>query len=145
MSVAEYRTHMSLWALLAAPLIAGHDVRAATAETNALLTEPEVIAIDQDSLGRQGKRVTQDGTTEVWARELNGGRFAVGLFNRGEIAADVTMGAGRVGLKGAYRAREVWSRKDLGTVGESVTETVAPHGVALLLLEPQSAEEETGD
>jgi len=138
MSVAEYRTHMSLWALLAAPLIAGHDVRAATAETNALLTDPEVIAIDQDSLGRQGKRVSQDGTTEVWARELNGRRFAVGLFNRGEGAADVTMAAARVGLEGAYRAREVWSRKDLGPVGESVTETVAPHGVALLLLEPAS-------
>ena len=101
-----------------------------------------MIAIDQDSLGRQGKRISQDGSTEVWARELNGRRLAVGLFNRGETAADVKTTAASLGLQGAYRAREVWSRKDLGAVGESLTATVAPHGVALLLLEPERAAEE---
>src|SRR5258706_9501848 len=82
MAPDEYRTHLNLWAMLAAPLMLGNDVRIMTRETLATLTNEEVIAIDQDALGRQAKRVSQNGTTEVWALPLSYGLTAVALFIR---------------------------------------------------------------
>ena len=90
MTHTEYRTHMSLWSLLAAPLLAGNDLEDMSPETIDLLTNPEVIAINQDPLGRQARRVAQDGDLEVWAKPLADGRVAAGLFNRGEAPATVT-------------------------------------------------------
>ena len=87
MTPDEYRTQLNLWAVLAAPLMLGNDVRIMTRETLATLTNEEVIAIDQDPLGRQGKRVSQNGTTEVWARPLADGSTAVAFFNRGDQSA----------------------------------------------------------
>ena len=87
MTDAEYRAHFSLWAILAAPLMAGNDIRAMTDATRAILTAPEVIAVDQDALGRQGRRVRQDDGVEVWVRELASGARAVALLNRGESPA----------------------------------------------------------
>src|SRR5258708_35042971 len=89
MTAAEYRTHMSLWAVLAAPLIAGHDVSSSSPETIALLTNREVIAIDQDPLGRPGRRVVQRGPLEVWTRPLEGKRTAVAPFIRGAAPANI--------------------------------------------------------
>src|SRR5262249_40490429 len=82
MSTDEYKTHMTLWSILAAPLLAGNDVRNMTSATRDILLNPEVIAIDQDKAGRQGKRVAQSGDQEIWVRELGGGDLAVGVFNR---------------------------------------------------------------
>ena len=79
----EYRTHFSLWALLAAPLIAGNDLRNMTAETKEILLNREVIAVDQDKLGKAATQISKDGDKEVWARPLDKGAYAVGLFNRG--------------------------------------------------------------
>ncbi|RDJ93981.1 glycoside hydrolase family 27 protein, partial [Lacticaseibacillus rhamnosus] len=90
MSNTEYRTHMSLWSLLAAPLLAGNDLRAIPPDIFEILTNKEVIAIDQDPLGKQATRVAKDGDLEVWARPLSGGAYAVGLFNRGAATAKVT-------------------------------------------------------
>src|SRR2546423_15061094 len=81
MSADEYRTHMSLWALLAAPLLTGNDVRAMTAQTRTILTNTEVVAIDQDPLGRQATRAARHDTTEVWTRPLADGGTAIGVFN----------------------------------------------------------------
>ncbi len=145
MTPAEYRTHLSLWALLAAPLIAGHDVRASTPETIALLTHPEVIAIDQDALGRQGRRVRANGATEVWSRPLANGRLAVGLFNKGETPAAIRLSLGDLGLEGPYRAREVWSRRDLGVLGGELAGNVEPHGVELVVLEPGAPKATTSE
>src|SRR6184192_4588230 len=77
MSEMEYKTHMSLWAILAAPLLAGNDLRSMKPEINAILTNREVIAVDQDKLGKQGQRAWQTGEQEVWTRQLAGGRWAV--------------------------------------------------------------------
>jgi alpha-galactosidase len=82
MNAEEYRTHMSLWALLAAPLLAGNDLSTMKPETIAMLTNREVIAIDQDRLGKQADRVWAEGSQEIWARPLADGSKAVGIFNR---------------------------------------------------------------
>jgi alpha-galactosidase len=139
MSTAEYRTHMSLWAMLAAPLIAGHDVRRSSPETIALLTNREVIAIDQDPLGTAGRRVVQRGPLEIWTRPLSAGRTAVALFNRSDATASVDATFAELALQGPASAREVWSGRDLGVLEEKIAAEVEPHGVALLVLTPAKA------
>jgi alpha-galactosidase len=134
MTHAEYRTHMALWSLLAAPLLAGNDLRDMSQETIELLTHPEVIAIDQDPLGRQARRVSQEGELEVWARPLADGRMAAGLFNRGEEPASVTARWADLGLDGWVHVRDTWAKKDLGSFADSFTAEVEPHGVVLVVL-----------
>jgi len=137
----EYRSHMSLWAMLAAPLIAGNDLRSMTPPTREILTNPEVIAIDQDALGREGKRVSKSGDAEVWARTLRDGSYAIALFNRGTQAASVTARWEDVGIVGEYGVRDVWSHEARGPHDKEYSTTVAPHAVVLLRLakEPRSA------
>jgi alpha-galactosidase len=128
----EYRTHMSLWCILAAPLIAGNNLVSMTAATKAILTNPEVIAIDQDPLGVQGHRVTQEGPLEVWMKPLEDGSKAVGLFNRGWGAMPVTVGLRDLGVGNSATVRDLWARKDLGRFQEIYTVLVPQHGVALI-------------
>jgi hypothetical protein len=90
MTDTEYRTHMSLWSMLAAPLIAGNDVRNMSPSIIDILTNREVIAIDQDKAGQQGKPIWQSGQREIWTRELAGGDTAVAVFNRAPADAKVT-------------------------------------------------------
>lgn len=136
MTTAEYRTHVSLWAMLAAPLIAGHDVRSAAPETVALLTNKDVIAIDQDPLGRPGRRVVQREAVEIWTRALTGGRTAVALFNRGTTAVRVDTPLQGLGVTGRIGATDVWEGRSLGLLDTTVSADVAAHGVALLVLAP---------
>ena len=136
MTNTEYRTHMSLWSLLAAPLLAGNDLTKASPEIMDILLNKEVIAIDQDPLGKQATRVFKEGDLEVWARPLQGGAFAVGLFNRGPSTAKVTARWSDVGLQGSARVRDLWKHKDLGVSAEAFSSDVPSHGVTLLKLEP---------
>jgi alpha-galactosidase len=131
MNAGEYRTHMSLWALLAAPLLAGNDLSTMKPETLAILTNREVIAIDQDALGRQGDRVKAEGPLEVWAKPLKGGAKAVGLFNLSDQPAYVEVTFSEVGFKGPVKARDVWGAKDLGAL-KSYRALILAHGVMLL-------------
>ena len=129
----EYRTHISLWALLAAPLILGNDVRAMTPETLAILKNPEVIAVDQDPAGRQGLPVLKAGAIEIWTKALSDGSTAVGLFNRGDAEAKIS-GDWKALLGGTpARVRDLWARAD-APVGEQFSFTVPKHGVALLVV-----------
>jgi len=132
MSADEYRTHMSLWALLAAPLLAGNDLSKMTPETKSILMNKAVIAIDQDKLGKQGDRVSQNGDLEIWAKPLSGGGKAVGLFNRGTSAATMSVKLSDVGMKAWSEIRDVWSGASLDAPDGVVKATVAPHGVVLL-------------
>jgi alpha-galactosidase len=132
MTTDEYRTHMSLWCILAAPLIAGNNLAAMDAETRDLLTNSEVIAIDQDTLGIQGHRIKQEGPIEVWAKPLQGGSTAVGLFNRGWGAMSVTLEFRDVGMGDSASVRDVWARKDLGSFREKYTAAVPQHGVVMI-------------
>ncbi len=132
MTETEYRTHMSLWALLAAPLLAGNDLRNVSPEILRILTNEEVIAIDQDLLGRQARRVKQDGDLETWTRSLEGGDVAVGLFNRGTTPAQMTIRCDELQMCGAYTLRDVWSHQDLGRFGPEYATSIPAHGVVLL-------------
>jgi alpha-galactosidase len=132
MSETEYQTHMSLWSMLAAPLIAGNDVRNVPAPILAILTNKEVIAIDQDKLGHQAKRISKSGDQEVWARDLTGGDHAVALFNLAADPAKITVAWKDIGLtKAPKRARDLWSHRDVMLSGE-YSATVPAHGVVLL-------------
>jgi len=133
MSGAEYRTHMSLWALLAAPLLAGNDLGHMTPETLSILTNPGVIAIDQDPAGIQGDRVKAEGPLEVWAKPLAGGARAVGLFNLSDLPANMEVAFADLGVTGPVSARDVWAAKDLGRLSGYKT-MVPAHGVVLLRL-----------
>ncbi|MGC2387782.1 MAG: glycoside hydrolase family 27 protein [Candidatus Acidiferrum sp.] len=132
MNLEEYRTHMSLWALLAAPLLAGNDLTAMKPETLALLTNKEVIAIDQDRLGKQADRVYTEGTEEIWARTLADGSRAVGIFNRFDWPQTIEVSFRELGYKGSVKARDIWADKDLGTLPAHYNARVPGHGVVLL-------------
>jgi alpha-galactosidase len=132
MSAVEYRTHFSMWALLAAPLIAGNDLRAMTPEIQEILLNKEVIAVDQDSLGKQGTRISKDGDTEVWSKALNGGDYAVALFNRGEQPAQVAVNWSLLGFNSDVQVRDLWKHADLGKSKTQFATEVPSHGVFLL-------------
>jgi alpha-galactosidase len=128
----ENRSQMSLWCLLAAPLIAAADLRTVSPSTLAILTNPEVIAIDHDRLGLQGRRVTAQGPLEVWTKQLADGSKAVGLFNRGEGSMPITAYFKDLGVGEAAVVRDLWKRQDLGTFKESFTAEVPMHGVVMV-------------
>ncbi|HLG99729.1 MAG TPA: glycoside hydrolase family 27 protein [Bryobacteraceae bacterium] len=133
MSDTEYRTHMSLWSMLAAPLIAGNDVRDLPDSIFRILTNREVIAIDQDPAGHQARRVWQSGDQEVWSRELANGDIAVAIFNRGDETATVTFRWADAGLsKPPVRARDLWSYSDLKLSEPTYSGAVPSHGVVML-------------
>jgi alpha-galactosidase len=133
----EYLTHMSLWALLAAPLLAGNDVRNMDGETKAILTNSEVIAVDQDSKGIQGHRLWDEGPLELWAKPLADGSYAVGLFNRGESQLPITLTFQMLGFTGSARLRDLWSHQDLPPRKDSYTAAVPKHGVVMLKVSRQ--------
>jgi alpha-galactosidase len=134
MSEPEYRTHMTLWSMLAAPLMAGNDLRDVPAPILEILTNREVIAINQDKAGKQGRRVSKAGEQEIWARDLDGGGRAVALFNRGADVASMNIDWSALGLKKAPEvARDLWAHRD---VRISAGMSVPGHGVVLLRLRP---------
>jgi len=129
----EYRTHMSLWSILAAPLLAGNDIRSMTPEIKSILMNNEVIAINQDKAGMQGKRVWQAGDQEVWVRELIGNSHAIALFNRGPAPADVSLKWSDLGIrKNPKSVRDLWQHKDIEISGPEYKVSVPMHGVVFL-------------
>jgi alpha-galactosidase len=128
----EYLTHMSLWALLAAPLLAGNDLSSMTPETLSMLTNREVIALDQDAKGIEARRISQEGPLEVWSKSLADGSVAVGLFNRGESSNPITLSFKDIGVRGRATVRDLWKAKDVGSFQQSYTEEVPRHGVVLI-------------
>jgi alpha-galactosidase len=134
MTEDEYRTHMSLWVLLAAPLIAGNDLSKMTEADKNLLMNKEAIAIDQDALGKQGDRLYQSGDFDVWTKPLSDGRVAVGLFNRSWDNREVSVDLAEIGFRNGARLRDVWKQKDLGRHSGVFTDTIPKHGVTLLIV-----------
>jgi alpha-galactosidase len=138
MSADEYRAHFSLWAMMAAPLMAGNDVARMDAVARSILLNKEVIAVDQDALGQQGHRVARDGTSEVWIKPLSGGALALLLFNRGDSPAPIRATADQLGsaVKRGARVRDLWAHRNLARWNGSFEATVAPHGVVMVRLDP---------
>ena len=131
MNSEEYRTHMALWAILAAPLLAGNDLSKMTPETVALLTNREVIAVDQDSAGQQGDRVSAEGPIEIWVRPLADGSRAVGIFNRQSEALTASVDLAKMGLPHGH-VRDLWLGKDLNGFDKPLTPLIPAHGVLFL-------------
>jgi alpha-galactosidase len=125
-------THVSLWCLLAAPLIFSGDLTRLDDFTLNLLSNDEVLEVDQDPLGKPGRRVSLDEGREVWAKDMEDGAKAVGLFNRGESQATVTAKWSDLGLKGKRTVRDLWRQQDLGTFKDEFKATVPRHGVVLV-------------
>jgi len=137
LTLPEARAHFSLWCMLAAPLIAGNDVRHMTPEIQAILTDKDVIAIDQDRLGKEGWRYRAEPGREIWVRQLADGAWAVALLNTGPAAADLALDLPSMWVfEGKFAVRDVWARKDAGTNAQMFTAHLAPHDVALLRLTP---------
>jgi alpha-galactosidase len=133
MSADEYRTHFSLWSMLAAPLMAGNDLRSMSAGTRDILANRDVIAIDQDALGREAVRAFEDGGVEVWTRPLADGALAVGIFNRNADEKQAGFPWARIGLAAApTTVRDLWRHADVAPDASLCTCVVAGHGVVLL-------------
>jgi alpha-galactosidase len=131
----EYRTHFSLWSMLAAPLMAGNDLRTMSAETRAILTNREVISIDQDALGREATRILETGGVEVWTRPLADGGMAVGIFNRNADGKQSGFSWAGIGLSAPPATmRDLWRHEDVAVVQAGFDGLIPGHGVVLLRL-----------
>jgi alpha-galactosidase len=137
LSTTECKAHFSLWCILAAPLMAGNDLRNMSVEIREILTNTEVIAIDQDSLGIQGRKVRDDGDYEVWSKPLVDGSRVVVLFNRGIADAEISVSWQEIELSIEEAAvRDLWEKKDLGRFQQSFSARVPSHGVVMVKITP---------
>jgi alpha-galactosidase len=134
MSPEEYRVEMSMWSMLAAPLILGNDLTKLDAQTLSIIGNKEVIAIDQDPLVKVGDRVWAVGQLEFWARPLKDGAEAVALFNRNQGITTMTFHLSDIGWSGPVSARDVWTHRNLPTITDTFTADVPKHGVVMLVL-----------
>jgi alpha-galactosidase len=138
MSAAEYRSHFSLWCILAAPLMAGNDVRNMSPEIAGILMNKELIAVDQDPLGLQGRRVKRSGDLDVWAKQLADGSRAVALLNRGTAESQMSVSWSDIGYPDELSAsvRDLWAKKDLGKLEGGFSAKVPSHGVVVIKVKP---------
>ena len=138
MSPDQYRAHFSLWAILAAPLMAGNDLSTMNAETRGVLTNREVIAVDQDRLGVQGRRVARSGDTEIWVKPLEGGSQAVVLLNRGPAATTIRLEWSALGLPPyvPLSLHDLWSGRTLRPATAVVRLDVPPTAAVMLRAVP---------
>lgn len=139
MSFGEYRSHFSIWALAKAPLIIGCDIRSMDSSAHDILSNTEVIAVNQDRLGVQGKKVKQNGDLEVWAGPLSGKRVAVVLWNRGSSKADITAYWSDIGLDSStvVDARDLWAHSTKGSVKGQISASVEAHDCSMYVLTPR--------
>lgn len=138
MTKEEYRAHFSMWAMFSAPLLAGNDISNMTADTKEILLNKDVIAIDQDPLGRQGHRVKKTGDLEVWSKQLQDGGRAVALLNRGPAAATISVAWTDIGYPDAISAsvRDLWTKKESSAVKGNYSVDVPSHGVVMIRVKP---------
>ncbi|MDI7775811.1 glycoside hydrolase family 27 protein [Asticcacaulis sp. EMRT-3] len=133
----EYRAHFSLWAMLAAPLIAGNDLSNMSEATKTILLNKDVIAVDQDTLGREGHRVSKDGDFEVWARPLSNGDTAVILLNRSAAMHRMTADWKALGLTNKADVKDLWSKAVKKNVQTGYTADVPSHAVVMIRVTPR--------
>jgi MYXO-CTERM domain-containing protein len=137
-------TIMSLWSILPSPLIFGGNLQSLTTDTmtgpwtTALLTNEEVLAVNQDAAGTHAKRIVQQGTTEVWARDITGGRKAVALFNRGTADATVAVTFAQLGVTGTPTVRDLWNRADVTGMTTGISVNVPYSAAMMYVLSPPS-------
>jgi hypothetical protein len=128
----EQYTHISLWSMLSAPLLIGCDLTKLDEFTLNLLTNDEVLAIDQDPLGSQAVPVIKKGDMQVWKKKLADGNYAIGIFNLGKESGSFTLNFSDAGLKGSVKLRDLWRQKELGAFNDKYEAKVPSHGVVLI-------------
>ena len=138
LSYDENKSHFSLWCILSAPLMLGNDIRDLSPEILNILTNKEVIAVNQDLLGKQGVKIKDDGDLEVWVKNLADGSRAVVLFNRGESSANMSVNWTEIGYPEYLKAkvRNLWKKEDLGKYKGSFSADVPSHGVVMINILP---------
>jgi alpha-galactosidase len=137
LSLAENRTHFSMWAMLAAPLLAGNDLPNMKPEIKAILTNRDVIAIDQDKLGKQASRVYSEGEVDVWVRHLSGGAVAVAVLNAGSDRYSTHpfhLDLAKLGLHGAQKGKNLWTGKDV-TLTQAMPLELPSHDILLMRID----------
>ena len=132
LTASEQYTHISLWALLSAPMLIGCDLDKLDDFTLNLLTNDEVLDVSQDPLGRQASPVEKEAGYQVWKKQLEDGSFAIGLFNLGNTEATLRISFDKLELKGKHSVRDLWRQKDLGEFDANFETSVPPHGVSLI-------------
>lgn len=142
LSTRESRAHFSLWCVLSAPLLAGNDLRDMSEEIREILTDEEVLTVNQDWAGSQGTKRKDTGNHEVWAKPLSNGDSAVCLLNRDETTGTISINADELDLKNssAYILRDLWEKEETSTA-EKITATVPPHGAVLYRVRPGTPNE----
>jgi alpha-galactosidase len=139
LSDTEARSHFSMWCLMAAPLMAGNDLEHMSDATLATLTNKEVIAVDQDPLGNQAKRVKKEQGLDVWVKQMKDGSRAVGLLNRSASESQITVHWTDLGYPQSLKAkvRDLWAHSEVGIHTGSYSATVPSHGVVVITVIPQ--------
>jgi hypothetical protein len=132
LSPDEQYTHISLWCLLSAPLLIGCDISKLDDFTLNLLTNDEVLALDQDPLGKQAEQLIKKDNYQVWVKELEDGTKAIGIFNLADDYQTISINWNELALPNKCKVRDLWRQKDLGNFKESFTGKVVPHGVILI-------------
>jgi alpha-galactosidase len=132
----EQYTQISLWCLQAAPLIFSGDITILDDFTLSLLTNDEVIEVDQDPLGKPGSRIIKNGDLEIWMKKMEDGSSAIGLFNRSDKETKMTVNWSDLGISGKQKVRDLWRQKDLGTYKEKFSSRVGRHGVVMIRVWP---------
>ena len=135
MTTDEYRTQMTLWSIMAAPLLIernNNDIARWTSAIKDILLNRDVIAVDQDALGKQGHRTFQQGPVEVWTKPLSDGTTAVAVFNRGEKEQNVNFRWEELRLSNVRSVRDLWRKSDVGNLTEGYAGTLSMHGAVLL-------------
>ena len=132
----EQYTQVSLWSIVAAPMIFSGDITRLDDFTLNLLTNDEIIEVDQDPLGKPGYRVEKQGDGEAWMRQLKDGSLAVGLFNRGETPSKVTILWNDLHISGKQKIRDLWRQKDIGIFNGKYSSKVERHGVVMIRVSP---------
>ncbi len=137
MTDAEYRSHFSLWCMMAAPLLTGNDLSEMSEATKLILMNKDAIAVDQDSLGVQGRRIRKEGDIEVWKKPLANEGVAVALFNRGDSEKEIETSLEEIGLNGdvEYEVKDLWTKEEQPTTDDIIF-SVPSHGVAMIRVVP---------
>jgi len=137
LTIDENQTHMGMWAMLASPLLAGNNLSQLTPEITAILTNREIVAIDQDPLGKQAERIFAEGPVEIWARPLADGSRVLAIFNFGEQRSylrGIKLHLKEAGAGDDWHARDIWAAKDLGAIKDSASFSIPRHGSIVLRL-----------
>ena len=128
----EQYTHISLWSLLNAPLLIGCDISKMDKFTLNLLTNNEVIAINQDALGMQAQQLIKNDSCQVWVKELSDGSRAIGIFNISDNYRDININWNEIGLKDVKQVRDIWRQQNFAVIKNNYATAIPPHGVKLL-------------